>query len=135
MQRYLNQKKFRTQASSAIGSRSESLKGFESKLGNWKIYLGETEYEMKSQVQKFIDQKIKSQLFSGASLVFGRPFEKNLAVHSGQLAIGSSIPVNSSTVFDLQSITKAVGTSLLFLALESENGAPKIDEMIDGNLP
>ncbi|MGZ5279428.1 MAG: hypothetical protein ACXWC9_05775, partial [Pseudobdellovibrionaceae bacterium] len=70
-----------------------------------------------STVTEFLQFKMKAGLFEGASVLFGSPFKKIIEVHAGYLASNLPHKIQSSTLFDLQSITKAVATSPLCFKL------------------
>ncbi len=79
---------------------------------------------VESKVKSFIDEKIDQGLFTGASVVFAQNGRKFVSVHRGSLSKRSISPVNASTTFDLQSMTKALVTGPLFLKLQKDK---KID--------
>lgn len=71
----------------------------------------------KTIVQELLKNKIKQGVFSGCSLIFGKPNKKILELHEGQIGHNNKKPINALTKFDLQSITKAVVTGPLALEL------------------
>ena len=76
---------------------------------------------MSQKVEDFLQAKIEKGFFTGASVVFGRPGEKKIRLHRGTLSKKLPMPVNDQTVFDLQSMTKALVTAPLFLKLQKES--------------
>ncbi len=81
-------------------------------------------------VQTAIRNKISQRIFSGCSIIFGKPNQKLLEIHEGNISFNNSKKINSETCFDLQSITKAVATGPLALKL-IESGKIKLDDVID----
>lgn len=76
---------------------------------------------MENLITKYLEEKVNSRIFSGCSLIFGKPFQKQLECHVGETAFGSGKKINSKTSFDLQSITKAILLGPLFAKLSLEN--------------
>lgn len=72
-------------------------------------------------VRRFIRKKIDEGLFTAASVTFGRSSGELFSVQEGQLAKKIDRSVSETTVFDLQSMTKALVTLPLFLALQKRN--------------
>jgi len=68
-------------------------------------------------IQEALKSKIRQGVCSGCSLIFGKPNQKMLEIHEGQIGRKISQPINAQTKFDLQSITKAVVTGPLTLKL------------------
>jgi CubicO group peptidase (beta-lactamase class C family) len=93
-------------------------------------------------IKEFLQEKIDRGLFSGVSVVFGRGGEKPLEVQMGTTAFHSKMPVGPNTLFDIQSITKAVATAPLALQLVragrislTELVAPHLSRLSSGELP
>lgn len=85
---------------------------------------------MKKEIlEKHLQNKIDQGFFSGSSLIFGNPFQKKIEIHIGKTGKNHNNEINSETVFDLQSITKAVATGPLALALISQ-GKIHLDQKI-----
>lgn len=89
---------------------------------------------MEQQIRRLLRSKIDQRIFSGASIIYGKPFKKILTVHEGTLRFGMNESVNDTTVFDLQSITKALSTGLIALILE-KNGEINLNDPIDRYIP
>jgi CubicO group peptidase (beta-lactamase class C family) len=89
---------------------------------------------LESKVSQFLESKIRAGHFSGASVLFGKGEERLLSLNLGTLSSVEKTPVNSSTVFDLQSITKALVTGPLALKLVSMKSL-ELDSPIDSFLP
>lgn len=89
---------------------------------------------MEQKVREFLRSRINRGIYSGAAVIFGNPSGKFFSVYEGNLKDNSDISVGESTVFDLQSITKALSTSVLSLVV-SKNGLINLDEVIDDYIP
>lgn len=81
-------------------------------------------------IKKYLDKKINQGLYSGCALVFGKPFEKKIEIYKGTLSKKTNQEINSDTVFDLQSITKAIASGPLAIHLEA-SGQIKLDQKIE----
>lgn len=69
------------------------------------------------KIRAFLKEKIDRGLFTGSSVIFGKVGEKILEIHEGHLGKNLVAPVTGNTLFDLQSITKAVVTAPLCYSL------------------
>jgi CubicO group peptidase (beta-lactamase class C family) len=76
--------------------------------------------QLAGRIRDFLEAKMKAGYFTGASVTFGRFDGEQVNVHVGRLSKKVETPVNSKTVFDLQSMTKALVTAPLFFALARE---------------
>ncbi len=90
--------------------------------------------KMDDKIKSFLNNKIKDGVFTGASVLFGKPFEPLVRVYEGSLSNDIPLAINEYTLFDLQSITKAIGTGLLCIYLEQE-GLLNLDQGIETYLP
>lgn len=72
-------------------------------------------------VENFLKRKIESKVFSGCSLIFGKPYEKIIELNLGTLGFQNKKIVNENTLFDLQSITKSICTGGLAIELGKKN--------------
>jgi serine-type D-Ala-D-Ala carboxypeptidase len=68
-------------------------------------------------LRSFINEKIQRRIFSGATLLFGRPHQKLVEIFDGTISSAHSNGIDKSTLFDIQSITKSVATSAVCLKL------------------
>lgn len=91
-----------------------------------------------NDVQDFLQKRIDKGLFTAASVTFGKVGGETFSVHLGQLSESVQTPVRAHTVFDLQSMTKALVTAPLFFHLKkagklSEETA--VSDVLDAKFP
>lgn len=89
---------------------------------------------MEAIIRNFLNEKIEKNHYTAGSVLFGKPFQPILNVQLGKISRIHSVDINERTVFDLQSMTKALCTSLLFIYKQAQ-GQIDLTATIDDFLP
>lgn len=90
------------------------------------------------QIELFLRNKIDKGIFTAASVTVGKAGDKPVSVHVGKLSKSVETVVNRHTVFDLQSMTKALVTGPLFLHLNRGGNLKadtRVSEILDSSYP